>query len=163
MLGKPILSLALVALLGCAVPLAAHAADEKAESGEKKPEGDKKKPAKAGEAPLPSNEIKATVPGNYVQVPLMRLAVTSDANRRYRMLEVEVWLTTKDPITTAVLGSNKKKISAALKEDLAAYNWEAFSQHDTGVEIAKNVVRNAVQRSLGIKPDEVIMRSLILR
>jgi hypothetical protein len=157
MSAKTIVSAVLAAAMFCALPICAVAEDA--------PKAEAKKPAKAkpGAETLSPNEIKATVPANYIQIPQMRLAVSSDINRRYRMLELEAWVASADPIANATMQSNKKKIAAAMKEDFLAYNWEAFNQNDTGIEIAKNVVRASVQRALGVKPDEVIMRVLILR
>ncbi|OIR00841.1 hypothetical protein GALL_171790 [mine drainage metagenome] len=117
---------------------------------------------KRGRSNGPSNEISATVPANYIQLPRMRLTVAEDSTQQYRELELQAWITAKTPEETALLSSNKKKIAAAVKEDFLAYRWEAFSQPDTGMEIAKQVVSHAVQRAVGVTPSEVIMRELIL-
>ena len=123
-------------------------------AGEKKEGGEKKGP---------SNEIKATVPTNYIQLPRFRLGVPEDSTAQYRQLEVETWISATGEEHIALLNSSKKKISAAIKEDFASYRWEAFAAPDTGIEVAKKVVANAVERSVGFKPDEVIMKTLLLR
>lgn len=140
------LIISLCAALFCAGP--AFAGEKKGGEGEKKG---------------PSNEIKAAVPANYIQIPHMRLTMTEEASQQPRQLEVEAWISAKGPEDLALLSSNKKKINAAVKEDFMAYRWEAFSQPTTGMEVAKAVVSHAVQRAVGVKPDEVVMRVLILR
>lgn len=123
-------------------------------AGEKKEGGEKKGP---------SNEIKATVPANYIQIPRFRLGVPEDSTAQYRQLEVETWISTSGEEHIALLNSNKKKISAAIKEDFASYRWEAFADPEQGIDVAKRVVSIAVERAVGFKPDEVIMKTLLLR
>jgi len=120
-------------------------------------------PALAGEKKGSGNEIKATVPANYIQIPHFRLGVPEDSTAQYRQLEVETWISVAGEERTALLSSNKKKLTAAIKEDFASYRWEAFAQPDTGIEVAKGVVSHAVERAIGFKPDEVIMKTLLLR
>jgi len=122
-------------------------AGEKKEGGEKKGTG---------------NEINAVVPANYIQLKHMRLTVPEDSSSQYRQLEFEAWIMVKGEEQTALLNSSKKKINDCVKEDFASYRWEAFANPETDIEVAKAVVSNAVQRAVGIKPDEVIMKTLLL-
>jgi hypothetical protein len=121
--------------------------------------------ASAGEAKpkTPSNEIQAKVPPNYVQLPKMRLAVIVDTNRTYSMLELEAWLVMDKVEDAAKLGSMKTKITAMMKERFLRYNWEAFKDPTTGFELAKEVVKMAVDDASHQPVQDVLIRSMILR
>lgn len=124
-------------------------------------------PAAASEkaAAKSGNTITARVPQNYVQLPKLRLAVPLDDNRIYRMLELEVWLAMSKPEDAAKLGSEKAKIAVAMKELFMGYKWEAFVDPDTGIELAKSVVRASIDKSIKNGPpiDDVLIRTMILR
>jgi hypothetical protein len=123
-------------------------AGEKKEGGEKKGTG---------------NEITAKVPANYIQLKHMRLAMPEDSTSQYRQLEFEAWISAEGEEKTALLNSSKKKINDSVKDAFANYRWEAFAKPDTGLEVAKLVVSNAVLSAVGIKPDDVIIKTLLLR
>lgn len=118
---------------------------------------------KEGGAKLPGNEITAKVPANYIQLKHMRLMIAEESPHQYRQLEFEAWISAAGEKETALLSSNKKKINEFVKEAFSSYRWEAFAEPGTGIETAKLVVANAVQRAVGVKPDDVIMETLLLR
>ena len=109
-----------------------------------------------------SNQIKGTMPTSYIQIPKMRLAVSSDFNRQFHQLEMEAWISVKNPEQLAMLNSSKKKMNAALKDDMSNYKWEAFQQPGTGLDLAKDVVRNSVFRSTNVKLDDVVLRTFVI-
>jgi len=111
----------------------------------------------------PANEIQARVAPNYVQLPKMRLAVIVANNNSYGMLELEAWLVMEKPEDAAKLGSMKTKITAMMKDRFLHYNWEAFKDPDAGFELAKQVVKMAVDDASHQPVKDVLIRSMILR
>ena len=124
-------------------------------AGKPKPEGE---PAK-----LPANEILAKLPANYLALPKMHLAAATSDGGAARSLEIEVWLMENNPEIMQVLNSNKKPIAAALKEELSAYNWEAFENSKSGPEILKSLVSGSVERTCGKKVDDVVVKTLLMK
>ena len=124
-----------------------------------------KKAAKEGEAKPAPNEVIAKPPATIVQLPRMRLAVLQDDNQTYRMLELEAWLSMEKPEDAAKIGSNKQKITAAMKEQFMGYKWEAFSDPNEGFLLAKTVTKASVDQVTGGQPpiQEVLIRSMIMR
>ena len=119
--------------------------------------------AKEATAGQPKNEISARVASNYIALPRLHMAVEVDANRQYRALEIEVWLLPKDEQNLALARSAKKAIMEVLREDMVAYNWEAFEDSKGGPEVAKKVVAASVERACGAKLDEVLIKTLLLK
>jgi hypothetical protein len=115
-----------------------------------------------GTDPHAANEIEAKAPPDYVALPRFHLAVEVDANKRYRALDLEVWLHPKGPENLQLANSKKKMIGEAVKEDLANYDWEAFEDVKAGPEIARKVIQASVQRASGAELDEVYIRTLVL-
>jgi hypothetical protein len=122
-------------------------------AGEKKADG----PAQA------KNEITGKAPGNYLALSRLHMPVIEDLNRQYRALELEVWLLPHDEENLALARSAKKQIMAALQEDFANYDWEAFQDSKKGPDIAKKIVGIAVTRVSGAKLDDVLIKTLVLR
>jgi hypothetical protein len=118
---------------------------------------------KAGEDPLPQNEIKGKAPSNYLALSRLHMPVLVDRNREYRSLELEVWLLPTDEENLALARSQKKAIMAGLQEDFANYDWEAFQDSKKGPEIAKKIVASAVVRISGAKLQDVLIKTLLLR
>lgn len=110
-----------------------------------------------------SNEIQAKLSPSYIAVPRLHMAVQVDANRKYRSLELEVWLLQPDPEKHQILNSKKKLIAERMKEDFAAYDWEAFEDSDDGPRVAKRIVANSVEQASGVKVDDVMIKTLILK
>jgi hypothetical protein len=121
------------------------------------------KQKKDEEGPLPQNEIKGKAPSNYLALSRLHMSVLVDKNRRYRSLELEVWLLPTDEENLALARSAKKAIMAGLSDDFSNYDWEAFQDSKKGPEIAKKVVANTVERVSGAKLQDVFVKSLILR
>ncbi|HXP97002.1 MAG TPA: hypothetical protein VN809_09850 [Telmatospirillum sp.] len=118
---------------------------------------------KGAAAPAGSNEIQAKLGADYIAVAPLRMAVQVDANRAYRSLELEVWLFQADPEKRQVLNSKKKQIAEQMKEDFAAYNWEAFEDASGGPLVAKRVVAASVEKACGIKVEDVMIKTLVLK
>jgi hypothetical protein len=118
---------------------------------------------KGAASPEGSNEIQAKLTGDYIAVPRLHMAVQVDANRAYRSLELEVWLLQADPEKHQILNSKKKLIAEKMKEDFAAYNWEAFEDSTGGPIVAKRVVSASVERASGVKVQDVMIKTLILK
>jgi hypothetical protein len=113
--------------------------------------------------PHARNEIEAKATPDYVTLPKIHVAVEVDANRRYRTLDMEVWLHPLDAENMQLANSRKKLIVEAIKEDLAAFNWEAFEDPDGGPQIARRLIEASVRRVSGAKVDDVYIRTLVLR
>ena len=124
-------------------------------AGKPKPEGESAK--------LPQNEILAKLPANYLALPKMHMAAATTDGGPARSLEIEIWLMENNPEVMQVLTSNKKPIAAAVKEDLSAYNWEAFENSKMGPEILKTLVSASVERTCGKKVDEVVVKTLLMK
>lgn len=118
--------------------------------------------AKTGE-PVPANEIEAKLNSNYVAVPRLHVAVQVDANRKYRSLELEVWLLEANPEKHQILNSKKKLIAAQMREDFAGFQWEAFEDSVGGPKVAKRVVAESVQRASGVDVEDVMIKTLVLK
>ncbi len=114
-------------------------------------------------APLPSNEVAGKVPSNYLRLPRLHMPVLVDQNRSFRSLELVVVLAPVDEENLALARSQKKAIMAALQEDFANYNWEAFQDSKKGPEIAKKLVASTVTRVSGAKLQDVLIETLLLR
>ncbi len=125
--------------------------------------GAEAKPRQDTGPPLPKNEIEARVPSNYLALPRIHLPVEVDENRRYRALDLEVWLLPKDEDNLAIARSSKKAIMQALKSDLASFRWEAFEDAKEGPEVAKKFVMESVERSCGAKINDVMIKSMVLK
>jgi len=121
------------------------------------------KQKKDDDAPLPHNEIKGKAPSNYLALNHLHLPVMVDKNRRFRALDLEVWLLPVDEDNLALARSAKKAIIAGLAEDFSNYDWEAFEDSKKGPEIAKRVVATSVERVSGAKLQDVFVKDLILR
>ena len=121
------------------------------------------KQKKDDSGPLPKNEINGKAPSNYLALNHIHLSVIVDKNRRYRALDLEVWLLPADEDNLALARSAKKAIMAGLQEDFANYDWEAFEDSKRGPDIAKRVVANTVERVSGAKLQDVFVKDLILR
>jgi hypothetical protein len=122
--------------------------------------------ANANEAekkPAAGGTIKAKLSSDYIALPPMHMAVQVDANRKYRSLEVEVWLLQPDPEKHQVLNSKKKLIAEKVKDDFAAYSWEAFESASGGPEVAKKIVAQSVEQAAGVKADAVLIKTLVLK
>ncbi len=117
----------------------------------------------ADQEPLLKNEIEAKASANYFSLPRLHLPVLVDANRRFRALELEVWLLPTDEANLALVRSAKKKIMAAMTEDFSAYDWEAFTDSQKGPDIAKRVVTTSVERASNAKLSDVFIKTLLLR
>ncbi len=113
--------------------------------------------------PLPSNEVAGKVPSNYLRLSRLHMPVLVDQNRSFRSLELVVVLAPLDEENLALARSQKKAIMAALQEDFANYNWEAFQDSKKGPEIAKKLVASTVTRVSGAKLQDVLIESLLLR
>ena len=114
-------------------------------------------------AQMPKNEIQAKVTGNYVALHSVHVPVVMDANRKFRSLEVEVWLLPQGEQNLALARSAKKKIVEGLQQDFSNYDWEAFTDSDKGPDIAKKVVTLTVERVCGAKLDDVLIKTLLLK
>jgi flagellar basal body-associated protein FliL len=119
--------------------------------------------AKEKQEPGSKNEIQARLSADYVLVPRLHMAVQVDANRKYRSLEVEVWLLQADPEKHQVLNSKKKQIAERMKEDFSMYNWEAFEDVAGGPEVAKRIVAQSVEQVSGTKVEDVLIKTLVLK
>jgi hypothetical protein len=119
--------------------------------------------AKEAGAAVGSNEIEAKLAASYVAVPKLHMAVQSEGISRYRSLELEVWLLQSDPEKHQILNSKKKLIAAQMKEDFAAYDWAAFEDSAGGPVVAKQVVAASVERASGVKVEDVMIKTLILK
>jgi hypothetical protein len=119
--------------------------------------------AKEKEAAGGSNEIQAKLSPAYVAVPRLHMAVQVDENRKYRSLEIEVWLLQADPEKHQILNSKKKLIAEQMKEDFAAYNWEAFEDSVGGPRVAKRIIAASVETASGVKVEDVMIKTLVLK
>lgn len=119
--------------------------------------------AKAKEPGVSSNEIQAKLNSNYVAVPPLRMAVQVDANRKYRSLELEVWLLQADPEKHQILNSKKKLIAEEMRSEFAGYQWEAFEDSANGPKVAKRIVADCVQRASGVPVEDVLIKELVLK
>jgi hypothetical protein len=120
-------------------------------------------PARQDGATRPPNEIEARVAANYLALPRVHVTVEVEANRRYRALDLEVWLLPKGPENLMRARSAKKAIVEAVRDDLAGYSWEAFEDSERGPEVAKKVVATSVERASGAKLDDVLIKTLLLK
>ncbi len=121
------------------------------------------KEAPAGAAGEGGVEIQAKLSPLYVAVPRLHMAVQVDENRKYRSLELEVWLLQADPEKHQILNSKKKLIAEQMKEDFSAYNWEAFEDSAGGPRVAKQIVAASVEQASGVKVEDVMIKTLILK
>jgi hypothetical protein len=117
----------------------------------------------AGDAASGSHEIQAKLSPAYVAVPPLHMAVQVDENRKYRSLELEVWLLQADPEKHQILNSKKKLIAARMKEDFSAYSWEAFEDSAEGPRVAKQIVAASVEEASGVKVEDVMIKTLVLK
>ena len=117
---------------------------------------------KKPDAPLPKNELQAKATGDYLQLPRLHLPVMVDGNRKYRALELEVWIQPKDEQNLALARSAKKAIMAGLKDDFSNYDWEAFQDSQKGPDIAKRIVATGVERVSGAKISDVLIKTLVI-
>lgn len=116
-----------------------------------------------GKEKEPSGEIQAKLSPAYVAVPRVHVAVQVDENRNYRSLDLEVWLLQADPEKHQVLNSKKKQIAEQMKEDFAGYNWEAFENSTEGPRVVKRIAAASVEQACGVKVEEVMIKTLILK
>ena len=117
----------------------------------------------ADTTPLAPNEINGKASSGYLQLSRMHMSVLVDRNRQYRSLELEVWLQPTDEENLALARSQKKAIMAALQDDFANYDWEAFQDSKKGPDIAKKIVASVVERVSGAKLQDVFIKTLLLR
>ncbi|PKU23544.1 hypothetical protein [Telmatospirillum siberiense] len=110
-----------------------------------------------------SREIQAKLGPAYVAVPRLHVAVQVDQNREYRSLDLEVWLFQADPEKHQILNSKKKQIAAQMKEDFAAFNWEAFENSAEGPRVAKRMTAASVEKASGVTVEDVMIKTLILK
>ena len=113
--------------------------------------------------PAGSAEIRAKLAPAYIAVPKLHMAVQVDSNRKYRSLELEVWLLQSDPEKHQILNSKKKQIAEQMREDFSAYNWEAFEDSSGGPAVAKKVVAASVQEATGTTVEDVMIKTLVLK
>jgi hypothetical protein len=118
---------------------------------------------KGDTSPAGSNEIQAKLSSDYIALPRLHMAVQVDANRAYRSLELEVWLLQADPEKHQILNSKKKLIAEKMKDDFASYNWEAFEDSAGGPVVAKRVVAASVEKTSGVKVEDVMIKTLVLK
>ncbi len=118
---------------------------------------------KGADAAGGSREIQAKLSPAYVAVPRLHMAVQVDENRKYRSLELEVWLLQADPEKHQILNSKKKQIAERMKEDFAAYSWEAFEDSADGPRVAKQIVAASVEEASGVKVEDVMIKTLVLK
>ncbi len=144
MFGRPVLALAII------LPLMAVA-------GQGQAAGLAKEPGTG------STEIEAKLSRDYIAVPRLHMAVQVDANRKYRSLELEVWLLQPDPAKRQILNSKRKLIAAQMNEDFSAFDWEAFEDSDGGPRVAKQIVAASVEAVSGVKVEDVLIKTLILK
>ncbi len=116
-----------------------------------------------GEPGQPKNEITAKVASNYIALPKLHMPVEVDANRQFRALELEVWLLPKDEQNLALARTGKKAIMEVLRDDMIAFNWEAFQDSKAGPEVAKKLVAASVEKACGAKLDDVLIKTLLLK
>ena len=157
----------ILAIIGLAFTFGhpALAAEEGGGEAHKEGGGEAKKPAKGkkGEEPLSKNEVLAKVPAGYLALSKMHLVDEENDTGIARSLEVEAWLQPADEEQLALARSNKKQIMAGLNDAFANYNWEAFRDSKRGVDTAKAVVREVVERISHAKITEVIIKTLVLK
>lgn len=118
---------------------------------------------KEGGAEGGSREIQAKLSPAYMAVPRLHIAVQVDANRNYRALDLEVWLLQSDPEKHQILNSKKKQIAEQMKQDFASYDWEAFENSTEGPRVAKRIVALSVEQASGVKVEDVLIKTLILK
>ena len=167
-MGKWLILVIIGAALGLGHPAAASEGGEghKEEGKEGAKEGGHEaKPAKGkkGEEPHGKNEIIAKVPPAYLPLSKMRLVIEENDTGILRSLDLEAWLQPADEEQLALARSNKKQIMAALNDTLKNYNWEAFKDSKRGIEVAKAVVKETVERVSGAKIADVVIKTLVLK
>ncbi len=107
--------------------------------------------------------IQARLSADYIAVPRLHLPVQVDANRKYRALELEVWLLQANPEKRQIINSKKKQIAEQMKQDFAAYDWEAFEDSKGGPEVAKRIVAASVEQACGTAVEDVMIKTLVLK
>jgi flagellar basal body-associated protein FliL len=110
-----------------------------------------------------TSEIEAKAPADYVFLPRLHMVMEVDSDRRQRTLDLEVWLHPKDAQNLQLANSKKKLIAAAIREDLADFNWEAFEDADNGPKVARRAIEATVERVSGVQLDDVLIKTLILK
>lgn len=102
---------------------------------------------------------------HYVLLPKLRLGVQIDANRQFRMLELETWLSYDDAAAADRAGRARASVGEAMKEDFLGYNWEDFADPVGGPELARTIVQNSVHRVLPDISEKavVLIRGMTLR
>ncbi|HIJ37833.1 MAG TPA: hypothetical protein HPP80_02955 [Rhodospirillaceae bacterium] len=164
-MSKRLVLAAAAAFMIALVPSAWAEEEHKSSEPPKEGHGEAKKPAKGkkGEEPTAKNEIQAKVPGTYLALSKIHLVIEENATGIARSLELEAWLEPADEVQLALARSAKKQIMAALNENLAAYNWEAFKDSKKGIDVAKAVVKETVERVAKAKIEDVIIKTLVLK
>ena len=101
----------------------------------------------------------------YVLLPKLRLGVQIDANRQFRMLELEAWLAYDDARDADRAGRARASVGEAMKEDFLGYSWEDFADPVGGPELARTIVQNSVHRVLPDISEKavVLIRGMTLR
>lgn len=101
----------------------------------------------------------------YVLLPKLRLGVQIDANRQFRMLELEAWLAYDDARDADRVGRVRASVGEAMKEDFLGHDWEDFADPIEGPELAKEIVLGSLRRALPDAPEgaSVLIRGMTLR